>query len=306
MIDLSIVIPIYNVEIYLKECLDSIYKLDIKKEVILVNDESQDNSYLIIDEYREKYSNETIVINQKNKGLSGARNSGLNIATGKYIAFIDSDDFLDVKQYEEFFSLGKTKNLDIIIGEHKKYTEEKKYLTSKYSLDLKKLGTVTGKKFFEKSIKLNCFKEQVWDDIYNREFLIKNNLKFKEKLLHEDTLFFIQALGKASRVEYIGIPFYNYRQRKGSIMSLQNYKNQQHRIYIINELIKLQNEIEFKGLNKYSLDLLWTVFRIQKEVNLSLLNKLVLKEKYPLKSYLKILIMYILALKSKKIEIIDI
>ena len=96
---LSIVVPIYNVEKYLEECLESIYKLNIKKEIILVNDESPDKSYLIIEKYKKLYPNETVIINQKNKGLSGARNSGLEIAKGKYIAFIDSDDFIGATRF---------------------------------------------------------------------------------------------------------------------------------------------------------------------------------------------------------------
>lgn len=303
---LTIVIPIYNVEKYLEECLESVYNLNLNKEIILVNDESPDNCYKIIDKYKKLYSDETIVINQKNKGLSGARNSGLKIAKGKYIAFIDSDDFIDTQKYEEFFKKGKDENLDIIMGTYKKYKTDKELEICERDKKISSIQITTGKKFFEKSMELNSFREEVWDDIYNREFLIKNNLKFKEGLLHEDALFFIQALAKAERVKYIDIPFYIYRQREDSIMSTQNYKNQQHRIFIVNELIKLQNETKIKSLNKYSLNLLWNVFINQREVNLNLLNKLIFKEKYSLKSYLKILIMYTLSLKYKKIEIINI
>lgn len=306
MVELSIVVPIYNVEQYLEECLESIYKLNIKKEIILVNDESPDNSHKIMEKYKKLHPMDTTIVNQRNKGLSGARNSGLRVAKGKYIAFIDSDDFIDTKKYEEFFNKGKHKKLDIIIGNYQKY-DGKKYLdVCKRDKKINNFGVINGKEFFEKSMELNSFKEEVWDDIYNREFLINNNLKFKEGLLHEDTLFFIQALIKAEKVEYLDIPFYIYRQRDDSIMSIQNYKNQQHKIFIVNELIKLQNEVKIKSLSKYSLDLLWNVFRNQREVNLKLLNKLIFKEKYSLKSYLKILIMYTLSLKHKKIEIINI
>ncbi|WP_407536955.1 glycosyltransferase [Cetobacterium somerae] len=307
MIELSIVVPVYNVEKYLEECLKSIYKLNIKKEVILVNDESPDNSYLIINEYQKLYPNETILVNQNNKGLSGARNAGLEIAKGEYVAFIDSDDFIDTKKYEEFFNKGKNQDLDIIIGTYQKYQDGEYLKLCKRDKSINSLGKITGKEFFEKSMELNFFREEVWDDIYKREFLIKNNLKFKERLLHEDTLFFIQALSKAKKVEYIDIPFYIYRQREGSIMSTFSYKNYQHRVLIIKELIEFQEKesIKLKGLNEYLLNILWSIYRIKNEINIELLNKLFLKETYCVKSYIKIMIMYLAKFKCEVIEPIN-
>ncbi|MGL4687379.1 MAG: glycosyltransferase family 2 protein, partial [Fusobacteriaceae bacterium] len=94
--ELSIIVPIYMVEEYLEECLESLYKIEgIEKEIILVNDGSPDNSYLIIEEFKKKYPKETVIIKKKNGGLSSARNLGISVAKGKYISFIDSDDFID-------------------------------------------------------------------------------------------------------------------------------------------------------------------------------------------------------------------
>lgn len=304
---LSVVIPIYNVEQYLEECLESIYKLNIKKEVILVNDESPDNSYKIIEKYKKLYYEETIVINQKNKGLSGARNSGLKVASGEYIAFIDSDDFIDTKKYEEFFKKGQKEDLDIILGTYIKYKDGKYLERYKRNSNINLLGVITGKEFFEKSIKMNSFREEVWDDVYKREFLLKNDLKFKEGLLHEDTLFSIQALIKARKVKYIDIPFYIYRQREGSIMSMLNYKNYQHKILIINELIELQKNgnIKLEGLYKYLLNILWDIFIRGNYISIELLNKLFLKEIYSIKTYIKIILMYLGKINCKKIKPIN-
>lgn len=306
-VKLSIVIPIYNVEEYLRECLESIYRLNIKKEIILVNDESKDNSYKIIEEYKNRFPKETIVINQKNKGLSGARNSGLEKAKGEYIAFIDSDDFIRTNEYENFFKKGENKKLDIIIGNHLKYDKNKKIDSFKENKKIDYLGVIDGKSFFEKSIKYNNFKEEVWDDIYNRKFLLENKLKFKEKLLHEDTLFFIQALNKAKKVEYTNTIIYMYRQREGSIMSTQTLRNSQHKIFIIEDLIKAQKEqeIKIKSLNKHLLNMLWGIFIVERKVNIKILNQLSFKKIYSLKSYIKIIIMYILSFNCESIKSIE-
>ena len=94
-IELSIIIPVYNVELYLRKCLDTIYPLQMKKEVILIDDGSQDNSFGIMQEYKDKFPEETIIISQENKGVSAVRNRGLEVALGKYVAFLDSDDFIN-------------------------------------------------------------------------------------------------------------------------------------------------------------------------------------------------------------------
>ena len=104
-VDLSIIIPIYNVESYLRECLESVYAVNLLKEVILVNDGSTDHSLQIAEEFVEKYPEETVLISQKHTGVSPseARNRGLKEAKGEYIYFMDSDDFLNPSLFEDFF-----------------------------------------------------------------------------------------------------------------------------------------------------------------------------------------------------------
>lgn len=305
MVELSIIIPIYNVEEYLDKCLESVYKLNIKKEIILVNDESPDNSEAIIEKYKKKYPEETVVISQKNKGLSGARNSGLKIAKGKYVSFIDSDDFIDTKEYEKFFNCGKSQNRDIIIGTYKKYKKNDLYEIITRDIKLEKKEEMNGKKFLEKSFLYNCFKEEVCDDIFNKNFLIQNKLEFRQGLLHEDVLFTIQALLKAKNVKCYNIPFYNYRQRDGSIMSKLSLKNYQHHLYIVSEVLKIQDEenIQINGLNNYLICILWGIFKNQKKVNNEILKRILLKQqKYSIKNYIKIIIILLYSLKYEGIE----
>ena len=137
MCDISIVIPIYNVEKYLRKCLDSVYSLNLdNKEVILVNDGSTDTSINILNEFKNKYPNKTKIISQKNQGLSEARNIGIKNSNGKYILFIDSDDFIIPTETEEFINFGLDKKVDILIGNYREYYNEN-YVVQKsfYSLD---------------------------------------------------------------------------------------------------------------------------------------------------------------------------
>lgn len=225
--ELSIIVPIYNVEKYLEECLNSIYKIKgIKKEIILVNDGSTDNSQIIIKKYIKKYPEETIFIDKENGGLSSARNAGLIKAKGEYVAFFDSDDFIDVELFETFFKKGKETGSDIVIGNLRYYENGSVGTPLFRSFQVKKSKEMRGIEFLELIFtKPKCFREEVCDDIYKREFLIKNNLYFQEGLIHEDSLFTTLAYLKAKKVKYLDCPFYFYRQRSGGIMSKVDQKS---------------------------------------------------------------------------------
>ena len=218
---ISIIIPIYNVETYLAECLDSIYKLNIKDmEVILIDDGSTDESYKIARTYAEKYLDKTILIQKENGGLSSVRNFGIHIARKKYIAFIDSDDFIDCEKFEKLLKEGSEKDLDVIAGNLMYYRDGKTGEPLFRSEHIRNCGTVTGIEFFHNSFeKPKCFREEVVASFYKTDFLRKNNLFFTEGILHEDSEFTPKVLLKAEKIEYLDYPFYYYRQRSGSIMS---------------------------------------------------------------------------------------
>lgn len=111
----SVIVPVYNVENYIRKCLDSIISQTLKDiEIILVDDGSEDNSGKICDEYAEKDSR-IIVIHQKNNGLSNARNTGLNIASGEYIGFVDSDDYIKSEMYSEMYQTAEKTDADMVL-----------------------------------------------------------------------------------------------------------------------------------------------------------------------------------------------
>lgn len=302
MIELSIVIPVYNVEEYLKECLESVYSLNIKKEIILVDDSSPDNSWKIIEEYKGKYPEETVVIKQKNTGVSGARNNGLEIAAGEYIIFIDSDDFIKTKEFEKIFYETYEDKLDIGIGNGNYYYKNGDTKPFNRSDKIKTNIIFPGKEYFKLAVETGSHRDEVWDDIYRREFLIKNNLKFKKGLCHEDMIFSIQALIRAEKVKYIDCNYYMYRQRENSIMTNLNEKTESCKMYIAKELLKKEN-IEIKGLGHYLLDRLWEVYKRNKATNFQVIVSLLKYGKpFTLKQYFRILRMLVYSFFIKKME----
>ncbi|WP_443863754.1 glycosyltransferase [Fusobacterium ulcerans] len=225
--ELSIIVPIYNVEDYLEECLESLYNIkNIELEIILVNDGSKDNSFKIMEKFKDMYPEKTVLINKENGGLSSARNAGMKAAVGEYVSFIDSDDFIDVDEFERFFKEGQKDKLDVIVGNMRYYTPEKTGDPLFRSEMIKNSGILKGVDFFwELFQKPKCFREEVVDDIYRREFLLKNDIWFNENIVHEDSEFTPLVYLKAEKVRYIDRAFYFYRQRTGSIMNKVSEKS---------------------------------------------------------------------------------
>lgn len=225
--DLSIIVPIYNVEDYLDECLKSIYKIkNLRYEVILVNDGSKDKSDVIIERFKEKYPDKTVVITKENGGLSSARNAGLRLAKGKYVSFIDSDDFIDPDEFSKFVYETITSRLDIGVGNMRYYIPGKIGEPLFRSRRIKDMAVVTGTEFLWGTLQQpKCFREEVVDDLYNKNFLVKNNLYFNESIIHEDSEFTTLAYLKAKKVKFIDRTFYFYRQREGSIMNKVSEKS---------------------------------------------------------------------------------
>lgn len=231
-LDLSIIIPIYNIQNYILECVNTLLESTfLNYEIILVNDGSTDESLTVIKNIAYKKKNIKI-IDKKNGGLSSARNAGLSKASGKYIFFVDGDDFISIKSIEKMFVFAEEKKLDIAIGNGKYYFEDKSNKNN-YFIQGKKLeqikSVLTGEEVLEFMINNSCYKMEVWDKLYSRRLLIDNNIKFEEGLLHEDEMFTPIAFKYAEKVAYYGNIDYNYRQRQGSI----------------NQTVKLQNCLDY-------------------------------------------------------------
>lgn len=211
---ISIIVPIYKVEKYLNRCIDSILSQSYENiEVILVDDGSPDNCGKICDEYQLK-DKRIKVIHKINGGLSSARNSGLDIATGDYIGFVDSDDWIEPKMYETLIENAIKYDAQISVGgvvdlleEGNKYTSIKS--TFNGNIDIQCLNKEQAmKKFFLESW-------SAWDKIYKRE--VHENIRFPEGEINEDEAIAINLLENCEKIVYTNEIFYNYIKRKDSI-----------------------------------------------------------------------------------------
>ncbi len=192
--ELSIIIPIYNVEKYIRSCLDSVYRQNIdhnRFEVVIIDDESPDNSRFIVEEYAKDKDN-IIIISQKNKGLGGARNRGIEQAQGKYLLFLDSDDYYLDNTLGMLINQCIQLSVDVLEFGAQGINED---------------GRITYSKIFENSCiysgvdyysKTNCM-DSACNKIYLREFLISHNLFFLERIYIEDYEFNTRVFLKAKR-----------------------------------------------------------------------------------------------------------
>lgn len=250
----SVIVPVYNVEEYLEECLNSIVNQSFKNlEIIVVNDGSTDNSYNIIRNFSEKYKN-IKVINQENSGLSEARNSGIKVATGKYIMFVDSDDFLNLDMIEKMYDKAEENKCSLIICDLMLYwSKYKQKVYNNIKEDEKK--RYTSKELYEifLSNKMNC---QVMNKLYRKDIWEINNLFFEKGAYYEDIIPTFKVLDFYKEAMFINEPLYMYRMREGSITHSASNKKVFDLVNAINkakEYAKFNSGINHNDFIKYEM-----------------------------------------------------
>ena len=221
----SVILPVYNVENYIDECLNSLLKQSMDDfEVIAVNDGSTDNSLKKLNNYLDRGINLKI-INQANGGLSKARNTGIKNSNGDYILFLDSDDMLDKSCIEKLYLKAKLNDLDLVIFDPLRFNDDKKVFEKKdsreksiYNQDIMDIET------YLKKAQKQCLLMSTLH--FYKASLIKNNkIFFKEGILHEDELHSLNAYRFINKVGYINEKLYIRRFREGSIMTNNIYSN---------------------------------------------------------------------------------
>lgn len=205
MVKVSVIIPVYNVKPYLKQCMDSVVGQTLRDiEIICVDDESTDGSLKILQEYAEK-DTRIQIIRQKNAGAGAARNNGMRHATGKYLSFLDSDDFFEMDMLEKAYEKAERDQADFVVYKSDQYhTEKDEFIKVDWVVREEELPPY--QPFNRRQITGNVFKVFVgwaWDKLYSREFVDKYNLTFQEQRTSNDMLFVFSAVALAKRISFV-------------------------------------------------------------------------------------------------------
>ena len=243
----SVIVPVYNVEKYVEKCLKSLVNQTMQEiEIIVVDDGSKDGSKSIVDNYIKKYPDKIKYLYKENGGLSSARNFGIPYANGEYIAFLDSDDYVEPTMYEEMYKLAKKDNADMVECDFIwEYPNKQKY----------DYGVVyNGKKeAIEKA------RVVAWNKLIKREIIENEKIEFPFGLRYEDVEFFYKLVPSLNKISFMKKYFIHYVQRENSIANTQNTKTK--------DIFKvLNNVIEFyknKGYyEEYKEELEYTYLRL--------------------------------------------
>ena len=271
---ISIIIPIYNVEEYIEDTLNSLLNQTIIKdmEILMIDDGSFDGSRYIIEKYSLDYEN-FYAYHKENEGPGIARNFGIDLAKGEYIHFLDSDDYVLPNTYERAYEIAKNNNSDFLslFGVRmRRYNITDSYIYNNAFKNI--IGTID-------SAKLEDMPELIWDTfvtnkLYKKEFLEKNNLKFiKEKKYYEDVIFALGAYGLAEKISLTKDIFYYWRKRENSNFSItqqysdiNNFKDRINMINLCYEIAEnanfnddIKNELFFRWIN-YDLNIYLRIF----------------------------------------------
>lgn len=230
---ISIIVPVYNTEKYLRSCLDSLVNQTIKDvEIVVVNDGSTDSSRQIIDEYYQLYPDRLVIINQENQGQAVARNKALNFCTGEYVGFLDSDDVAKTDMFEKMYEKATESGTDMVVCDYE---------------------FITGSKTFSRHVKsfkdqrdmfIDCFVDP-WNKVFRTEVLKNNDVRFPEGYFYEDTGWFIMSIPFVNTVAKIDEPLVEHYKREGSSMTALDDLRVEHIFPVLQKVLDFYKEKGF-------------------------------------------------------------
>lgn len=243
----SIIVPVYNVERYIVRSMDSLVNQTLKDiEIIVVNDGSTDNSKKLIEIYQEKYPNKIKLVDKENGGLSDARNYGIPHATGEYIAFLDSDDYVELDTYEKMYNKAKEDDSDLVECDFIwEYPDRKK--------------VDTGKIYNNKKEMLTYARVVAWNKLIKRSLIEEHKMEFPKGLRYEDVEFFYKMVPYYNKVSFVKEPLIHYIQRSSSISNTQNERTKEM-FTIMDNVIKYYKENNL--YEEYKTELEYTYARL--------------------------------------------
>ena len=264
---ISVIIPVYNVENYLHVCLNSVLKQTYQDfEIICIDDASTDSSLEILKYFEKKDSRIKVLKNDSNKGQGYSRNRGLELAQGKYISFLDGDDWLSPDAFEILIQKAEQDNLDLLMFKNIVYYEEHHDFGFERYYDMEFMNKFENQIFTHWDLdktKLFAMTNGSVNKFYLKSFLDENNIRFpNENLIHEDNPFFYKLITSAKRVSIINKYLYNRRRRPGSIMTLNNerlFDNIDISYKILD--VFLENEELYEYYKKEVLTYIFSIFR---------------------------------------------
>ena len=278
----SVIIPVYNVEHYLRQCLDSVGAQTLSDiEIICVNDSSTDGSLDILEDYAKK-DLRIQVVTQPNGGAGAARNKGLSMAKGKYLSFLDSDDFFEPDMLELAYKKAEEDKADFVVfNSDQYYTDKKKFVEVPWTLRIKELPPYMP--FNHRQMTDNIFKVFVgwaWDKLYSREFVENNHLLFQEQRTSNDMLFVFSAVAIAKRISIVNkVLAHQRRDAKDSLSKTR--ENSWYCFY--DALTALRDRLQAEGIYKetekdyinYALHaVLWNINTLAEPTRSKLIDKL--------------------------------
>ena len=241
----SIIVPVYNSEKYIAACIESLINQTLKEcEFIFVNDGSKDKSQHIIEEYRSK-DERIILINQENSGISIARNTGLSIAKGEYIGFMDNDDYAKLDMFEILYNTAKKEDLDIVVSQTILGRDGKQIIRPSIFPD----NRIYNQDFIQQNIIPNLLRKEdlfaVWNKIYKRSLINSNSICFpKNRIIEEDNMFNLHIFNLATKVIFIDYAGYYFRENAVS----------ESRSFIENDYFeKALDKLHFDYIKEYNL-----------------------------------------------------
>lgn len=227
MIKISVILPVYNTEKYLKQCLDSIVNQTLQEiEVICVDDGSTDSSLNILKAYAAK-DERIIIIEQKNKGAGAARNAGIGIAKGEYLSFLDSDDFFDLTMLEKAYKICSRDRTDFCVYRAKRFNDQsKRYESIDWTIKGSYLprSSPFGSQDINKHV-FQIFNGWAWDKLYSKVFIVNNGLKFQEIRTTNDAYFVFMANMLAKKISVLDEILAYHRVNAGTSLSVTREKS---------------------------------------------------------------------------------
>ena len=253
----SVIIPVYNTEKFIEKCLDSVCNQTLSDiEIICINDASTDNSLEILKHYASQDNRIQIINFEENKGAALARNTGIDAATGEYIGFVDSDDFVDLDFYEKLYDKAAVENADAVKGNIEDYNTETKQaeLTEFYNMNDK----IRENKFY--------FHYGFTSAIYKTSFLKANNIHFPADLIYfEDPYFSIMALLKYNKLEIVDDAKYYYTINQNSVSKNINVEKISDLVKSVDKIyeliISIDDEKNYSILFDFLFDNLWIWYK---------------------------------------------